>query len=180
MAEQFPSLSAELMQWIGEQPIYFVATAARAGRVNLSPKGQDSLRVLNAQELLWLNLTGSGNETAAHLQDLNRMTLMWCAFAGAPRILRVYGRATTIHPRDAAWSACSELLPPPLGARQSFRVQIEQVQTSCGYAVPELSYERDRDVLTRWAQQRGEDGIHAYWAAKNQSSIDGLPTGILD
>lgn len=178
MADQFDNLSNELTEWIHAQPIFFVATAAPDGRINLSPKGQDSLRVTSERELLWLNLTGSGNETAAHLAELNRITLMWCAFAGPPRILRVYGSAQVIHPRDAQWADCTELLPAPLGARQYFKVSIDLVQTSCGYAVPNMSYEDDRDVLTRWAEKRGAEGIEAYWSEKNQLSIDGKPTGI--
>ncbi|MEM9621069.1 MAG: pyridoxamine 5'-phosphate oxidase family protein [Pseudomonadota bacterium] len=179
MSEKFDTLSDELQAWIAEQPVFFVATAARSGSVNVSPKGHDSLRVLNERELLWLNLTGSGNESAAHLLDCNRMTLMWCAFAGPPRILRVYGTAQVIHPRDPAWQACAELLPAPLGARQYFKVAIDLVQTSCGYAVPLMDYTEDRKALTLWADKRGPDGIETYWRDRNQVSIDGLPTDIL-
>ena len=149
MAEQFESLSTELIEWINRQHVYFVATAARDGRVNVSPKGQDSLRVLSEREVLWLNLTGSGNETAAHLQDVNRMTLMWCAFEGQPRILRLYGQAETIHPRDDQWQTCTTHIPAPVGARQYFRLRVDLVQTSCGYAVPFMDYVEDRDVLAR-------------------------------
>ena len=180
MAEQFESISPELTEWIHAQPIFFVATAAPDGRINLSPKGQDSLRVTGPNEILWLNLTGSGNETAAHLQELNRMTLMWCAFVGPPRILRVYGQADVIHPRDTEWQACTELLPASTGARQHYRMHIDLVQTSCGYAVPNMTYTEDRDVLTRWADKRGPEGIATYWAEKNQTSLDGKPTGIIE
>lgn len=180
MAEQFSSLSPELIEWIGDQHVYFVATAARTGRVNLSPKGQDSLRVVDANQLIWLNLTGSGNETAAHLIDSNRITLMWCAFEGLPRILRIYGSAETIHPRDTAWDSCAALIPPPTGARQYFRVHVDLVQTSCGYAVPLMDYNQDREILSAWAEKRGPRGIQDYWAERNQVSIDGLPTRVLD
>ena len=179
MAEKFDTLSDDLQTWVAKQPVFFVATAARDGRINLSPKGQDSLRVLNERELLWLNLTGSGNESAAHLLDSNRMTLMWCAFEGPPRILRVYGQAEIVHPRDPDWASYTELLPAPLGARQYFKVSINLVQTSCGYAVPLMDFREPRDVLTRWSEKRGEEGIEAYWRERNQTSIDGLPTGIL-
>jgi hypothetical protein len=180
MAEQFDTLSTELIEWIGQQHVFFVATAARTGHVNLSPKGQDSLCVLNDHEVLWLNLTGSGNETAAHLIDSNRMTLMWCAFDGLPRILRVYGSAETIHPRDGQWQTCARLIPPPVGARQYFKVHVSLVQTSCGYAVPLMDYVEDRQVLAQWSEKRGEQGIREYWTEKNQTSLDGLPTRILD
>ena len=178
MAEQFESLSPELIDWVGQQHVFFVATAGRDGRVNVSPKGQDSLRVVNEREIVWLNLTGSGNETAAHLKDVNRMTLMWCAFEGLPRILRVYGSAEVVHPRDRAWQELSHLIPPPVGARQYFRMQLDLVQTSCGYAVPLMDFAEDRQVLTQWAEKRGPEGIRDYWQEKNRMSIDGLPTGI--
>jgi hypothetical protein len=180
MAQQFETLSPELIDWIEQQHLFFVATAARDGRVNLSPKGQDSLRVVGGREIVWLNLTGSGNETAAHLRDTNRMTLMWCAFDGLPRILRVYGSAETIHPRDAQWAACAGLIPPPVGARQYFRVHVDLVQTSCGYAVPLMDFVEDRQVLTQWAEKRGSEGVRDYWSEKNRISLDGLPTGIAD
>ena len=180
MAEQFASLSDELIDWINQQHVYFVATAAQQGRVNLSPKGQDSLSVVNGNELVWMNLTGSGNETAAHLQEVNRMTLMWCGFAGLPRILRVYGSAQTIHPRDSDWAACTDLIPAPVGARQYYRVRIDLVQTSCGYAVPFMDFVEDRQVLSNWAEKRGEQGVQDYWQDRNQTSLDGLPTGVID
>ena len=180
MAEQFDVLSTELIEWIGQQHVFFVGTAAQDGRVNLSPKGQDSLRVVNEREIVWLNLTGSGNETAAHLLDRNRITLMWCAFEGLPRILRVYGSADIVHPRDDEWDDCASLIPPPVGARQYFKVTVDLVQTSCGYAVPLMDYVEDRQVLANWAQKRGEEGIREYWREKNQLSIDGFPTRIIE
>ena len=180
MAERFDALTEALTRFIQSQHVFFVATAASDGRINLSPKGMDSLRVLGPNEILWLNLTGSGNETAAHLLESDRMTLMWCAFEGPPNIVRAYGTARAVHPRDEEWSACAREIPPPLGARQYLRVSIDLVQTSCGYAVPSYDYVGDRDVLTRWAEKRGEDGIQQYWSDKNQISLDGRPTGILD
>ena len=180
MADQYPELTDELTTWIAAQHVFFVASAAPEGRINLSPKGQESLRVVSPNELIWLNLTGSGNETAAHLKQSNRLTLMWCAFEGPPRILRVYGSAETVHPRDATWDDCAAELPPPLGARQYFKVKIDLVQTSCGYAVPLMDYQEDRQVLAMWSEKRGQEGIEAYWAEKNQVSLDGVPTGILD
>jgi hypothetical protein len=178
VAEQFNALTDEQAQWIDQQPMFFVATAARDGRVNLSPKGQTSLKVIDGNRLLWLNLTGSGNETAAHLLDVNRITLMWCAFEGPPQILRAYGSATVIHPNDAQWEACTQLIPAPIGARQYFSVDIEMVQTSCGYAVPLMAFEEERKVLSMWSEKRGQNGIEDYWQEKNRVSIDGFPTGM--
>ncbi len=178
MSEKFQELSDELSQFIGAQKVFFVATAAPDGRINLSPKGQDSLRVLGLNEILWMNLTGSGNETAAHISESNRMIMMWCAFEGPPRILRVYGTAQAFHPRDVRWAEFSTLLPSTLGTRQYFLVSIDLVQTSCGYAVPFMDYVKDRTVLSNWAEKKGEDGISEYWEKKNQLSLDGKPTGI--
>lgn len=179
MAKQYDRLGDELQAWIAEQHLFFVATAAPQGRVNISPKGHESLRILGPNSLLWLNLTGSGNESAAHIRAANRMTIMWCAFAGKPRILRVYGSAKAIHPRDSDWATYSELLPPQVGARQYYLMDIDLVQTSCGTAVPLMEHSADRDALTRWAENKGRQGIDEYWEERNQLSIDGLPTGIL-
>lgn len=179
MAKQFPELADPLIKFIEEQKIYFVATAATEGKVNLSPKGHDSLKVTGPNELIWMNLTGSGNETAAHLSDTNRMTIMWCAFDGPPRILRVYGSAETIHPRDAEWDACAKHIPSQVGSRQYYKMKIDLVQTSCGYAVPLYEYASERDVLRDWADKKGRTGVEDYWEEKNTTNIDGLPTGVL-
>lgn len=179
MAEKFTHLYPQHTEFINAQKIFFVATAAREGKVNLSPKGQDSLRILEEDKLLWLNLTGSGNETAAHLLDSNRIVIMWCSFEGPPMILRVYGSANTIHPRDESWSRCAELISPDAGARQYFEVDISMVQTSCGYAVPEFDYMGDRTALSKWTDKRGKQGIEDYWHENNQISLDGLPTDLL-
>ena len=176
MGDRFEKLSEKHQRFIEEQKIFFVGTAAREGRVNVSPKGGDALRVVSPSEIVWLNLTGSGNETAAHVLDCERITLMWCAFEASPRILRVYGRAAAIHSDDARWDECAQQIPPPLGARQYFSVAIELVQESCGYAVPLYDFREDRTVLEKWTQQKGESGIRDYWAAKNAISLDGKPT----
>ena len=180
MADFYDALAADHIEFIERQHVYFVASAATSGHVNLSPKGGDTLKVLSPTEILWLNLTGSGNETAAHRLDINRMTLMWCAFDGLPLILRVYGSSEIVHDVDDDWARFADLIPAPVGARQYFRVSIEQVQTSCGYNVPLMAFESDRDALTRWSEKRGPDGIRAYWREKNAVSMDGFPTEIPD
>ena len=179
MSEKFPELSEELTQFISTQNVFFVGSAAEDGRVNVSPKGQDSLRVLGPNEILWMNLTGSGNETAAHLSESNRMTLMWCAFEGPPMILRAYGSAKVFHRRDARYAEFSELIPASTGTRQYYLMNIDLVQTSCGYAVPFMDYVEDRTALDKWAEKRGENGILEYWDEKNRLSLDGKATGIL-
>ncbi len=168
----------EHIRFIAEQKMFFVATAAVAGRVNVSPKGMDALRVLSPSRVVWLSLTGSNNETSAHVQHDPRMTLMFCAFAGEPWILRIYGSAQVIHKSDAAWQLLHSLFPTLPGARQIFDVKIDSVQTSCGAGVPLYSFTRDRDALAEWAIQKGDTGLRQYWKEKNEISLDGLPTRI--
>ncbi|MDW4496919.1 pyridoxamine 5'-phosphate oxidase family protein [Sulfitobacter sp. D35] len=180
MAKQFDALSDTLTRFIEAQHLFFVGTAGLEGRVNVSPKGMDSLRVLGPNRIVWRNLTGSGNETAGHLAQINRMTLMWCSFEAKPMILRCYGSARTLHPRDADFDALNELFPASEGARQVYDLAIDLVQTSCGYAVPFFEHAGGRDVLADWAARKGRDGVKAYWAEKNRNTIDGLPTHILD
>jgi len=168
MAQQFPELSDAHIQFIQQQKIFFVATATADGRINLSPKGMDSLRVINKNSLIWLNVTGSGNETAIHIKENPRMTLMFNAFEGNPLILRLYGQATAIHPKDTGWQKLYSAFPPLAGARQIFQLDIELVQSSCGMAVPFYDYKEERDQLNKWAEKKGEAGIKQYWADKNQ------------
>ena len=148
------------------------------GRVNLSPKGMDSLRVLGPNRILWLNLTGSGNETATHLRESPRMTLMWCSFTTRPLILRAYGSANVTHHGEPGWEALSTQFPAQPGARQIYDLAVDLVQTSCGYAVPFMEFVEDRPVLGTWAEAKGPEGIADYWAEKNATSLDGKPTGI--
>ncbi|OFE13086.1 pyridoxamine 5'-phosphate oxidase [Pseudohongiella acticola] len=179
MSEKFSELSPTLTDFIGEQHIYFVGTAGAEGRVNVSPKGMDSLRILGPNEAIWLNMTGSGNETAAHVMENQRMTIMFCSFGKQPLILRLYGQAEVIHPRDADWDQLIGEFPEYHGARQIFRLAIDMVQTSCGYAVPHCDYKSERVTLEKWAEKRGREGVQDYWAQKNTLSLDGRQTGIL-
>lgn len=180
MAKFFTELSPAHQEFITAQKIFFVASAPTSGRVNLSPKGMDTFRVLNSRRAAYLDSTGSGNETAAHLADNGRITLMLCALDGAPLILRMYGHGHAVRPRDDEWNQLRPLFGPPLpGERQLIVVDVESVQTSCGYAVPRFDYVEDRETLTKWAVNKGPDGVAVYWAEKNQKSIDGLPTGLL-
>ena len=156
-----------------------MGTATADSRVNISPKSMDSLRVLSPTRLIWLNVTGSGNETSAHVQIDPRMTVMFCAFDGKPLILRLYGTAKVIHARDPEWRTLFAHFAALPGARQIFDVSIELVQNSRGMAVPNFSYTGERELLSDWAKKSGEQGIKAYWEDKNQISIDGIPTHIL-
>jgi hypothetical protein len=179
MAQRFTEIKASLREFIEQQQIYFVATAAPDGRVNLSPKGMDSLRVLGPNRVLWLNVTGSGNETAAHVQVLPRMTLMFCAFTGSALILRLYGSARLIHRGEPEWDELYAQFTTLPGARQLIDLSVDLVQTSCGQAVPFFDYAGEREELNQWAQQKGEQGIRDYWRDRNQLSLDGQPTGIV-
>jgi hypothetical protein len=180
MGQRFAEISQPQMEFIAAQKMFFVATAPEQGHVNLSPKGLDSLRVLGPRRVLWLNLTGSGNETAAHVLDDPRMTVMFCAFEGAPMILRLYGQARVIHRGDADWAELSAHFPPLPGARQLFDLDVELVQTSCGMGVPYFDPREPREQLLDWARKQGEAGVRDYWSRKNQTSLDGLPTRILE
>ncbi|QEY12248.1 pyridoxamine 5'-phosphate oxidase family protein [Cellvibrio sp. KY-YJ-3] len=178
MGKRFEAISEALQEFIAQQKIFFVGTATDTSRVNISPKGMDSLRVLDANRVIWLNVTGSGNETAAHLQTHPRMTIMFAAFEGAPMILRLYGTARAIHNGDAEWAALYAHFPANTGARQIFDMQVELVQTSCGMSIPFFDYVDEREQLNQWAVNKGEQGIRDYWQEKNKLSLDGVPTGI--
>jgi len=180
MAQMYTELSERHQQFIAEQKLFFVATATADSRINLSPKGMDSMHVLDTRRVAWLNVTGSGNETAAHVQIDPRMTLMFCAFDGAPLILRLYGKARVVHQKDADWPALYSLFKPLPGARQIFDLAVSHVQTSCGMGVPLMDYRGERGSLEAWAEKKGEAGVRDYWTQKNQASIDGLPTQILE
>ncbi len=180
MGQRYDQLNERQAAFILAQKVYFVATAEADGRVNVSPKGMDSLRMIDDRTVAWLNLTGSGNETAAHVLANGRMTIMFCAFEGDPLILRLYGAARVIHPRDVDWGEWLRRFGAIPGARQIFVLKIDLVQTSCGMAVPLFEYREDRTLLRDWAEKKGEAGIREYWEKKNRLSLDGKPTHILE
>ena len=178
MAQQFPEIIPRLQTFIEAQHIFFVGTAARDGRVNVSPKGLDSLRVLDPNRVVWLNGTGSGNETAAHLLDVPRMTIMFCSFDAKPLILRLYGTARALHAGDPEWDKLLPLFPPMQGARNIFDLNVDLVQTSCGFGVPLMEFQAERETMAQWAAKKGDEKIAAYQQENNRLSIDGLPTGL--
>lgn len=180
MAQMYEALTERHSEFITAQKMYFVGTATADSRINVSPKGMDSLRIISPKRVAWLNVTGSGNETSAHVQADARMTVMFCAFEGAPLILRLYGKARVVHPGDADWNTLYALFKPLPGARQIFDLAIDRVQTSCGMGVPLYDYKDQRGQLEPWAEKKGEAGLRDYWALKNQTSIDGLPTHIIE
>lgn len=178
MAKQFSQLNDTHRKFIDEQHLFFVGTADKEGRVNVSPKGMDSLRIIDNNRVIWLNLTGSGNETAAHLLAENRITIMFCSFSKKPLILRLYGTGKAIYPNDNEWKDFTEIFPAFKGSRQFFDIKIDLVQTSCGFAVPFYEYKGERNLLLDWADKIGEEGIKDYWHNRNRISIDGKDTGI--
>lgn len=178
MGQQFSELSDKHTAFIENQKIFFVGTATADSRVNISPKGMDTLRVVNRTKVLWLSVTGSGNETSAHVQVNPRMTIMFMAFEGNPLILRLYGQAKVIHQSDEEWNEHYALFDPLPGARQIYELNIDLVQSSCGMAVPFFDYAGEREQLRDWAVKKGEDGVKDYWLQKNTQSIDGIETYI--
>ena len=178
MGKQFESIEDVHRTFIEQQHMFFCASAAPDGLVNVSPKGMDSLRVMGPNRILWMNITGSGNETAGHLREHPRMTLMWCSFTTRPIILRTYGRARTVHQGDADWDDLSAHFPAHRSARQVFDLAVDLVQTSCGYAVPFMEYTGERDTMQKWVDDKSDADIRTYWAERNAKTLDGKPTGV--
>jgi hypothetical protein len=183
MAKQYDHVTDAHRDFISRQHIFFVASAAASARVNVSPRSTDMFRVLDQNTALYLDLTGSGNETAAHLRADGRLTFMFCALEGPPLILRLYGRGRVL---DRSGAEFAHLLTTqfggtaPVGARQIVRLDIDLVQTSCGFGVPLFEFQAERPSLDRWAEAKGEDGLETYRREKNVRSMDGLPTGLFD
>jgi hypothetical protein len=180
VGDRFDHITDRLAAFIRRQHLFFVATAPLAGdaRVNLSPKGLATLRILGPNRVAYLDLTGSGNETSAHITENGRITFMFCALEVPAQILRLYGRGRTILPGSDDWDELIggfELLP---GARQIIVADIDRVQTSCGWGVPLYEYQKERPTLVKWAVGKGEDWLEDYRCETNSASIDGLPTPI--
>jgi hypothetical protein len=176
MAAVHPSITPELRSFIEAQRVFFVATAPSGaeGRVNVSPKGLDTFRVLGPTSVAYLDLTGSGNETAAHVGQNGRITFMFCAFEGKPRILRLYGKGRVVGGGDEEWNALLGRFGSLPGARQVIVVELDRIQTSCGFGVPRMTFAGERSELIQWAQARGEAGLREYRARNNSASIDGI------
>lgn len=182
MGKLFERMEPTHRAFIEKQHIFFNASAAAEGHVNVSPRDGKSLRVLDDHTVVYLDLTGSGNETAAHLLANGRLTLMFCAFEGSPTILRLYGTGRVLRRGSTEYASLLTMHfadNEPLGARQMILLSVEMVQTSCGFNVPLFDYVSERDTLIRWAEKKGPEGLETYWREKNAHSIDGLLTGLL-
>lgn len=178
MGKLHPALDADLRSWLAQQRVFFVATAPSgdAGHVNCSPKGGDALRVLAPTTVAYVDRTGSGIETVAHVRQNGRIVIMFCAFEGAPRILRLYGRGSVVAAGDAAFAPLlAQFGVAPLGVRAIIVVELTRIADSCGFGVPLLRFEGERDTLGTWAEKKGQAGVDAYVREKNAASIDGLP-----
>jgi hypothetical protein len=183
LGKQFSQLDDSHRGFIPRQRVFFVASAAPTGRINISPKDAASLRVIDAGRIAYRDLTGSGSEASAHLLADGRLTIMFCAFDGPPQIMRLYGRGLS-QPRGS--DGYSHLLASvfdgaePMAARQIVRLDIDLVQTCCGYGVPLFDFKCERESLARWAEAKGDAGLEAYRRDNNALSMDGLPTGLFD
>ena len=176
MGNRLKKLNPALKNFIENQKIFFVGTARTSGTVNVSPKGMDTFRIVNNNKIVWLNLTGSGNETAAHLLENNRMTIMFCSFEKIPLILRLYGKAQIYHENDQTYKEQIGLFRDFTGARQIIEMDINLVQTSCGYAVPFMEFKEERTQLNESDIKKGRACVKKYWEDHNTLSLDGFKT----
>jgi len=177
MGKVHDALTPELKLWIAEQKIFFVATAplSSGGHLNCSPKGGDSFRIVDDRHVAYVDYTGSGIETIAHLQENGRVVIMFCAFDGPPKIVRLHGRGSVIYPEAPDFQQLLALFPTSVGARAIVRTELSRVSDSCGFSVPLYEFVGDRDAGSKWAEKKGAEGLEAYRKEKNARSLDGLP-----
>lgn len=176
MGKIFGTITPQLQEWISKQKIFFVATAplSESGHINCSPKGLDSLRVIDEHTVVYQDLTGSGVETIAHIKENKRMVIMFCAFEGPPKIVRLHGTGEVVEPSNPEFDELSKLFPERGGVRAYIKLTATRISDSCGYSVPIYEFKEDRDVLDKWVANKGEDGVKAYRLEKNTKSLDGL------
>jgi hypothetical protein len=180
MGKFFDTITDSHRAFIHKQKLFFTASAplSESGHVNLSPKGIDSFRVLSDRRVAYMDIVGSGNETSAHILENGRLTIMFCAFDGAPNILRLYGKGYTVLPGDEGWENLAQHFDIQLATRQIIVSDIHMVQTSCGFSVPLYDYKGERDHAQKWAENKGPEGLEVYKSDKNRVSMDGLPTSL--
>lgn len=177
MGKIFEEITPDLKKWIGQQKMFFVATAplSAEGHVNCSPKGLDSFAITGPQTVVYQDLTGSGVETIAHLRENGRIVIMFCAFEGPPKIVRIHGRGEVLTPEHPDFNALGKLFPERIAVRAYIRITAHRVSDSCGYSVPLYEFKQDRDVLDKYSANKGEDGMVAFREKHNKKSLDGLP-----
>jgi Pyridoxamine 5'-phosphate oxidase len=176
MGKVYDGIDQGLQDFIGRQHVFFVGTAPTSpeGHLNVSPKGLETFRILGPRSVAYLDLTGSGIETVAHLRENGRITIMFCAFEGRPMILRLHGRGRVVEPADSEWESLIARFPEYPGARSVIVVEVDRIADSCGYAVPRYEYKGERSQLLEWCDRKGPEGLAAYKEQKNRASIDGL------
>lgn len=177
MAKIYPQLDDHLQAFLRAQSVFFVATAPLdpAGHVNASPKGLDTFRILGPNTVAYLDIFGSGVETIAHLRENHRIVLMFCAFQGSPKVLRLHGHGRVVEPHEPEFASLQPHFPVLVGTRAIIVVELDRISDSCGFGVPLMKLESDRVELPAWCQKRGVDGLKVYRREKNRQSIDGLP-----
>ncbi|HIP29235.1 MAG TPA: pyridoxamine 5'-phosphate oxidase family protein [Sulfurospirillum arcachonense] len=180
MAVKFKSINKAHKEFIEKQKMFVIGSAGAEGFINISPKGMDSFKIVDENTVVWMNHTGSGNETSAHVQENGRMTIMFNSFDKAPMILKLYGSATVVHDADEHWEEMSTYFPEYVGARQFFEMKVELVLTSCGFGVPQYKYIGERNTLKKWAEKKGRKGMKSYWSEKNVETLDGMPTNVME
>ena len=180
MAVKFDSINKEHTKFIEAQKMFVIGSAGADGFINVSPKGMDTFKIVDENTVVWLNFTGSGNETSAHVQENGRMTVMFNSFDKAPLILKLYGKAIVIHENDTRWDEMVAHFEPNVATRQFFEMKVELVLTSCGYAVPQYEFIKERDTLKKWSDKKGREGIKEYWEENNTHTLDGVDTKIMD
>lgn len=176
MGKIFSEITPEIQEWIEKQKMFFVSTAplSSSGHVNCSPKGLDSFRILSPTRVAYQDLTGSGVETIAHLRENRRITFMFCAFDGPPKIFRLYGKGEVVLPGDELFHVVHQHFPHRIGIRSYIVTDLTRITDSCGYGVPQYEFKKDRDHMIKWAEHKGEPGVLEYQNEKNLQSIDGL------
>ena len=180
MAIKFESINKTHKEFIEKQKVFVIGSAGADGFINVSQKGMDSFKSIDENTVLWMNHTGSGNETSAHVQENGRITIMFNSFDKAPMILKLYGEAMVIHEKDDSWEEMSSHFSEYIGARQFFEMKVELVLTSCGFGVPQYKYIGERNSLQKWAEKKGREGMKLYWSEKNVETIDGVKTNIME
>ena len=180
MAVKFDSINKAHREFIEKQKMFVIGSAGADGFINVSPKGMDSLKIIDENTVVWMNHTGSGNETSAHVQENGRMTIMFNSFDKTPMILKLYGKAVVIHDKDERWEEMSSHFTEFIGARQFFEMNVELVLTSCGFGVPQYKYIGERNKLQKWAEKKGRKGMKLYWSEKNTKTLNGVDTKVME
>jgi hypothetical protein len=177
MAKVFSQIDEAMAAWIGQQHLFFVSTAPLQadGLINCSPKGLNTFRILGPQQVAYLDLTGSGVETIAHLRENGRIVVMFCALEGAPKIVRFHGQGEVLEPHQPAFSTLRPLFPELPGVRSIILVNVQRISDSCGFGVPRYAYQAERDALPQYAEQQGVEGMQLYRVKNNAHSLNGLP-----